>query len=122
MKKGTTAGTPAPDPKPKTKKIKIKTIDVKIYEWFDKTYGNSYFAGYICINYGMETTTRLNLGFQYGYGSHSEDIAFKELQKYGYIKNPENKSRWQLYKDLKIIYRYTKIDNCKKRDLMYYND
>ena len=104
-------------------KTKIKTIDVNIYEWFDKTYGNSYFAGLVVINYGLPTAKSFNLPFQYGYGNHSEHIAFEELQKRGFIpEQPAHTSFFRYYEENKIIYRYSIQKNCKKRELMQFND
>jgi hypothetical protein len=100
-------------------KTKIKTIDIQAKEWFDKTYGNSYFAAKVTINFGMKGAETFTIPFQYGYGNHYEYIAFKELQKLGYI--PEQKEMippWQYYRDNKIIVRTNKQENCKKRDLI----
>ena len=45
--------------------MKTKTIDIRAKEWFDKTFGNSYFAGTITINKGTETEETFLMPFQY---------------------------------------------------------
>jgi len=98
--------------------MKIKTIDVNAKEWFDKVNGNSYFSAHVTINFGMKDQTGFYMPFQYGYGNHYEDMAFKELIKKGFIKtNDKYHSRWQYYQDNNIIYRHSKQENCRKRDL-----
>ena len=41
----------------------IKTIDLNVLEWFDKTYGNSYFAATITINYGRKNEQIIKMPF-----------------------------------------------------------
>ena len=98
------------------KKSKIKTLDVNCLEWFDKINGNSYFAATIIINYQMKTEKRFILPFQYGYGDQYRFKAFEKLQKEGYIPK-EEKSFWMYCDKNKIITRFTKHENCKKREL-----
>ena len=99
--------------------MKLKTIDVNAKEWFDKKNGNSYFSAKITINYGNKySESFIHLPFQYGYGDHYNDMAFQELIKLGLIKNnKERQSYWQYYRDNNIIYRYSKQEDCKKKDL-----
>ena len=98
--------------------MKIKTIDVNAKEWFDKVNGNSYFSAKVIINYGNNSETFLHLPFQYGYGDHYRDMAFRELINRGIIKDvPERTSHWQYYRDNNIIARHYKQEDCKKRDL-----
>lgn len=99
-------------------KGKIKTIDIQAKEWFDKTYGNSYFAAIISINYGLKNERTYKMPFQYGYGDHYRDMAFKLLQENGEVKNQErNLSYWRYYDDNKIIARHSKKENCLQREL-----
>ena len=63
------------------KKIAVKTVDINAFQWFDKVNGNSYFAGTVCINYGMPTEKNIKMPFQYGYGDHYKDIAVKDLKE-----------------------------------------
>ena len=95
---------------------KIKTIDITAKEWFDKINGNSYFSAEVVINYNLKNTTTINLPFQYGYGDHYKDVTFQEIKK---ELNCFKKytSYWKAYQDYKIITRYTKHENCKKREL-----
>lgn len=100
--------------------MKIKTIDVNAKEWFDKVNGNSYFSANVIINYGMPEMKEINLPFQYGYGDHYRDVAFKTLQENGYIcEIDEHVSHWQYYRNNNIIVRHSKQENCKKRDLTW---
>ena len=100
--------------------MKIKTIDVQAKEWFDRTYGNSYFSMLITINYQLKNEATIFVPMQYGYGDHFRDMAFKELQKQKYIPVQENNiSYWQYYEDKNIIARHSKHENCLKRELKY---
>jgi len=102
----------------KTKKQKIKTIDVIAKEWFDKTYGNSYFSADIIVNYGMKDEITIKIPFQYGYEDHYRYVAFKTLQENGLVPClPEYVPMWQYYRDNGIIVRYTKHTGCRKKDL-----
>lgn len=98
------------------KTSQIKTIDLQVTEWFDKTYGNSYFSGLITINFGMPNQVNLFMPFQYGYGNHSEYMAFKQIKKdlNCFKKFQENDSFWRVYEHFKIIYRYSKKETLKK--------
>ena len=99
--------------------MKIKTIDINAKEWFDRINGNSYFSAQITINYGMKTAKAFSLPFQYGYGSHYLDISMKALIEKGFIKNArEREAIWQYCNDNKIILRYSKEENCLKRDVV----
>ena len=101
-------------------KTKIKTIDVHAKEWFDRTYGNSYFSMNITINYGLKSAQTFFVPLQYGYGNHYEHMAFKFVQDNGIIQKQENNvAPWHYYQDNGIIYRATKRENCLKRELKY---
>ena len=97
---------------------KIKTIDVTTKVWFDKTYGNSYFAQSIILNYAMPDQTELINPFQYGYSSF-EFEAMKCIEK----NIPEFKfnNTYDL-RQAGIVMRHNKYDNCKQRELknMYF--
>lgn len=100
---------------------KVYTIDLQVKEWFDKVNGNSYFSGIITVNYGRKNQFQISLPFQYGYGNHSEDTAFKALQTNKVFKDVlERESFWQYYSRKGIIYRYNKYENCLKRDVINY--
>lgn len=105
------------------KTTEIKTIDLQVTEWFDKTYGNSYFSGLIIINYGKANQVKLFMPFQYGYGNHSEHMAFKQIKKELNClkKYQDNDSFWSVYRDCKIVYRYSKRDTLK-RNMYTIND
>lgn len=98
--------------------MKIKTLDVNAKEWFDKLNGNSYFSGTVTINYGAKTEKTLIMPFQYGYGDHYQQMAFKLLQAEKIIKNIDKMtSLWRYCRENNIILRTNKQENCKKRDL-----
>ena len=96
----------------------MNTIDVTAFEWFDKVNGNSYFAGHVTIDFGMETERTYTMPYQYGYGDHYRDMAFELLQNNGEVpKQKDMTSYWRYYQDNNIVARHTKHENCKKRQL-----
>lgn len=104
------------------RKTKIKTIDLKFLGWFDKVNGNSYFAGEIIVNYGLEDVRRYKVPFQYGYGSFYEYASFERLAKEENLKVNENATCLHYYcRENNIILRSEIIRGCKKRDLMQFN-
>ena len=50
-----------------------------IKTWFDSQNGNSYFSGQI---FDLSRGTVAVLPFQYGYGSHPEDVVVKPIQNH----------------------------------------
>jgi len=97
----------------------FKTVDVTAREWFDKVNGNSYFAARVTLDFGMETERSYILPFQYGYGDHYRDVAFKLLQENGEIpQQPPMTSHWRYYDENNVIARHVKYENCKKRELL----
>jgi hypothetical protein len=94
----------------------IKTIDVNVKEWFDTINGNSYFAGYISINYGMSSEKIIKMDTQYGYDDHYISVA-KEILDNAKIIVSKNQTLWQYCKKNEIILRTNKQTGCKKRDL-----
>jgi len=107
-------------------KASIKTIDIQAKEWFDKTYGNSYFSAEITINYGLKSQKTFYVPFEYGYGSHFEDVCFKKIKKEINKKIFKNSSKmlslWSFCRDHNIVYRAYKQENCKKRELLTEKD
>jgi hypothetical protein len=99
-----------------TKPVKVQTIDINAKEWFDKVNGNSYFAGYVTINYGHPDAQNINMPFQYGYGDSYQYAAMTLLKEKGFT---EAKYMHDL-RDLNIIVRYNIQRGCKKRELMEY--
>jgi len=96
--------------------LQVQTIDINAKEWFDRTYGNSYFAGYVTINYGLPNAITLNMPFQYGYGDSYQYAAMSLLKEKGFT---EAKYMHEL-RELNIIVRYNIQRGCKKRELMQY--
>lgn len=105
--------------------MKIKTIDIQAKEWFDKVNGNSYFSANVTLNFGLPTQKNIFLPFQYGYGSHYQDMAFKAIESEKLIKgvihhnNGSSEGLWQFCERNKIILRTSKRENCLKRELSY---
>lgn len=96
---------------------KVKTIDIQAREWFDRTYGNSYFSAIVTINYQMENESQIKLDFQYGYGDHYRYEAIEAVKK----QFPElsQLSDWQM-RQAGIVIRYNIHRGCLKRDVVNY--
>lgn len=88
----------------------IKSVNITTKEWFDKTYGNSYFSAQVVIN----NKYLIKLPFQYGYGDHSIDMVAKKLIELGITD--KDVYRWDARKS--IDFRYNKIENCLKRNVV----
>lgn len=97
------------------KQLNMKTIDINAKEWFDKINGNSYFAGTITINYGMENEETFLMPFQYGY--HYEQEAKNLLTEFNKISPEYMQSLYTYCKNNNIILRSSLIENCLKREL-----
>lgn len=82
-------------------------IDIHTYTWFDKTYGNTYFAQEIILNYGTDQEQRFKNKISYGYSSF-EHFALEFLRKQG-VFIPENRDE---RKKMFIIRNY--IQQVKK--------
>lgn len=95
----------------------VKTIDVNAMEWFDKVNGNSYFAGNVTTNYGMEDEQIYFMPFQYGYGSQYEQEAKTLLIKHKVLPDIGFTALSSYCRENGIIYRGTKVGNCKKAEL-----
>ena len=67
--------------------IEIRSMFIECREWFDKTYGNSYFSARIWINGGQVAI----LPFSYGYGDFYIYEAQKKLLELGWLPQ-ENKN------------------------------
>ena len=94
----------------------LKTIDITTLVWFDRTYGNSYFAQEITLNYGLENAEVYKNPFQYGYDSYTHEAfdflgkkVFTDIGAYDLFKMVDNNN---------IIVRSNTHRNCKKRELM----
>lgn len=97
----------------------IKTIDVNAYEWFDKVNGNSYFAGIVTLNFGMNNSLTFKMPFQYGYGNQNEYEALETIRRNGFFTDDKDiTALWHLRDKYGIILRTNKYKNCKKRDLV----
>jgi hypothetical protein len=95
----------------------MKTLDINAKEWFDKINGNSYFAGTITINYGMETEETFLMPFQYGYGSSYEEKAKAILTEFNKISSNGFQGLYTYCKDNNIILRSSIKRNSLKREL-----
>ena len=86
---------------------KLNLVKLDITEYFDKTYGNSYFSGYVYFK--GETYF---LPYQYGYGSHCEDVALTMLSDIGAI--PKDIRQYGLYSEYNIKVSVDKADVLKR--------
>lgn len=87
------------------------SILIHTKEWFDKTYGNSYFATRIYIDGELFLT----LPFQYGYYSMGFHTAMEALLANG--KVPNDSMPYYLKRDFGIIVYDVKESNQKKADV-----
>ena len=78
-----------------------QTIDIHTYTWFDRTYGNTYFAQEITLNYGTDQEKTYKNPFRYGYSSF-DYVALEFLRKQG-ISMPGNRDE---LKEMFIIRNY----------------
>jgi hypothetical protein len=99
-----------------TTAIQVNSIDIIAKQWFDKVNGNSYFAGYVTINYGQPDSEKIILPFQYGYGDSYIYAGIKALNEAGHITATHTAA----LRDLGIILRSNIQRGCKKRDLMQF--
>ena len=99
------------------KRNNLKTIDVQAYEWFDKVNGNSYFAGIVTVNFGMNDEQQIIMPFQYGYGSAYEHEAKAVLTANNFISPNYGQSLYTFCKENDIILRTSKKEKCKKSQL-----
>jgi hypothetical protein len=97
----------------------MKTIDINAKEWFDKTYGNSYFSAIVTIDYGMESEQQIKLPFQYGYGDYYKEAGFNALKKDGIIST-ELFSLWRWCEENGVILRCNIKRNCLKKEVINY--
>jgi hypothetical protein len=103
----------------------MKLVNITVYanEWFDKVNGNSYFSARIILNEGSKEETTLLLPFQYGYENYYLQAASEKLEKEGFTPDVEKygsggiESLYNYCQRKKIIFRYNKVENCKKREL-----
>lgn len=98
-------------------KTKVKTIDINARQWFDKTYGNSYFSAIVTINYQMKNESQIKLDFQYGYGDSYRYAGIVAVKKQFPELSPL--SDWQM-REVGIIIRYNIQRGCLKRDVVNY--
>jgi hypothetical protein len=92
----------------------ILEIDAK--EWFDRVNGNSYFSAVVTLDDEQIAV----LPFQYGYGDHFVDMAFKELATsfndlFTGLDPKQSRCAWLEANKVKLI--TNKQENCLKREL-----
>jgi hypothetical protein len=98
--------------------MKIKTIDINAKSWFDRVNGNSYFSGWVILNYGLKDEIRLKMPFEYGYGDYYIQRAFEVLKEAGYIQDYPGYRSYTYCKDNNIILRNDIQRGCLKRDVV----
>jgi hypothetical protein len=106
-----------PSQQRKDKKVKESKIQRSLFiegrEWFDKTYGNSYFSARIWVD-GAQVAI---LTFQYGYGDQYLYEAQKKLLELGYLpQENKNNGLWSIAKELGFDF-YSAKSECKKADM-----
>lgn len=84
------------------------------YEWFDKTYGNSYFSAVITKLSNKGAIDIAFLPFQYGYGDQYKHESYSTLVKLGLVKE-EDRFNHELNNKRFI---YVKHENCLKREVV----
>lgn len=82
-------------------------IDIDCTEWFDKTNGNTYFSAWVLFK-----GENYFLPFQYGYGSHVEDMALKMLSEKGLL--PDEWRRYVLSTEYNITIKTSKVEGLKR--------
>ena len=101
------------------KTTELKTIDISTLVWFDKTFGNSYFAQEIILNYGLDNAEVYKNPFKYGYGSYDyEALDFLGKNVLNEFKDSRPYEIFNFCDDKKIIIRSNIFRNCKKRELI----
>lgn len=90
----------------------VNSVFVDIYEWRDKTYGNTYQAARVSVNGEWQ----FNLEMQYGYGDQIVYDAYKELANRGYFSYDEYRAPSYSLREQGIALYVSRRD-CKKRDL-----
>lgn len=98
----------------------IKAIEVNAKEWFDRTNGNSYFAGNIYIEFDNHRVVEITMPFQYGYGTHYQQEAKATLTQFNYISAEYGENLKTYCERNNIKYRTNFKDNCLKRELLAY--
>lgn len=89
----------------------IRSMFIECREWFDKTYGNSYFSARIWINGKWKIT----LPFQYGYGDHFKSVAVRALVAEGFIPEQyENRALWIIAEEMRFDCYTSKALTTKK--------
>lgn len=105
------------------RKAKIKTLDITAKEWFDRVNGNSYFAARIVVNFGLKSEQTILLPFQYGYGEQYIYAAATELVNREILAEAAYKNAFTMRcRDNGIILRYSKQENCLKRDVKAFGE
>lgn len=89
----------------------MQNLFIETKEWFDRVNGNSYFSTRIDVDGELVAV----LPFQYGYGSHAENMAAKKLHKLGL--NPENYSYPSFFTNDGVIVNCVKHEKCLKREV-----
>ena len=94
--------------------MKIKTIDIQGKLWFDRTYGNSYHAARVTVNFGMKDEKTYYAPFRYGYGDQYAYSGLNALEAAGVF--PRRYTPCEV-REAGIILRYTCQEDCLKRDV-----
>lgn len=94
-------------------------LEVYAREWFDKINGNSYFSAKMYLD--DELISTMPFQYDYGYGSHFQDIALDELKKLGKFEI-NGGALWSFCDNNRIKLVASKDENCLKRNVVAYGN
>lgn len=89
----------------------ITAVEIIAHEWFDKTYGNSYFVAEVSLFERDILKRYFVIPFTYGYGDHANTVASQYL---GFSREYELR---QYAQEKGILLSKHKNENCLKREL-----
>lgn len=97
---------------------KVVSIHIETLGYWDKTYGNPYIAGWITINWGLQTAETFPIKFQYGSRSMASQITHGILSEKGLLPEFDFTSKMESYiKRNGIVVTYSHKDGCKFSEL-----
>lgn len=87
------------------------TIDVNVKEWRDRTYGNTYYAAHVTVEYGTDAARTFRIPFQYGNANMATWEAKQLLEGAGLL-TPESAPLSVICRSRGIILRESAERNC----------
>ena len=93
---------------------KMNKVEFWAKEWFQKSYGNSYFAVKVYVNDKLIGTSKI----EYGYGSQYEQKGMDILKKAGYLRGVKATMPSRYFRDRKgVKYTGSISEVSRERDL-----